>query len=179
MFPCCFSKVARLASTSHLLIQESVTVLWATANTYRADRQTDRQLRVWRSTLLSCVRTSAFLHVFYVSYTFVNFPCRLYVCTYAHMCVSVACSVYVCERVCCCLCSLFKMMFSIWEAGSEKVILWETVCAREVELFKFKPQVFKIFTAFPDESTQTKVSQSITLRGRDRKCYILLMLCFF
>lgn len=91
------------------------------------------------SQCMSCVCTSAFLHVFYVSYMFVifvSFVC-MYVCTY--VCVFVCiCSMYVCECVCLCLCSLFKlMMFSIWDMGSEKVILWDTVCCYVLVLLEF------------------------------------------
>lgn len=92
------------------------------------------------SQCMSCVRISAFLHVFYVSYMSVIF-CVVCVCVCMHICVRLCactCSMYACERVCLCLCSLFKiMMFSIWEMGSEKVILWDTVCCCGVVRFEF------------------------------------------
>lgn len=66
------------------------------------------------------VCTSAFLHVFYVSFMFVFFPC-LYVCTYS-LCVSFCVCVFnVRVRVCWCPCSLFKvLMFYLEELGVKK-----------------------------------------------------------
>lgn len=58
---------------------------------------------------MSCVRISAFLHVFYVS--FVIFSCR-FVCMCAHMRVSLR--VYVqCARVCVCARLMFMSMFIV------------------------------------------------------------------
>lgn len=72
---------------------------------------------------MSCVCTSAFLHVFYVSYMFVTFcVVRLYVCM--HICVRLCAYMFnVCVRVC-----LFMSMFivqinDVFYMGSEKVIL--------------------------------------------------------
>lgn len=150
----------------------SVNVLWITAYTHGGWVCADSAGFGRKCT--SCVRTSAFLHVFYVSYTCLEYfrVVGSYMCTYVCFLASI-CSMYVCERVCLCLCSLFKiMMFSLWGMGSEKVILWDTVCCCELA-----PPEWMLHSdaAFVKKSPLTKILQSITLRGSVRKCYILLL----
>lgn len=151
----------------------SVNVLWITAYTHSQrfcidSAGFDRQC-------MSCVRTSAFLHVFYVLYMFVIFSCRSFVCM--HICVCVFASIRSMYVVWVCLFMFMFIVqnndvFSIWGMGSEKVILWDTVCCCALDPFELK---LYNNTAFVNESTLTKILQSITLRGYVRKCYILLL----
>lgn len=122
---------------------------------------------------MSCVRASAFLHVFYVSclcvvktffFVAVCLYVSTYVCVFASMCFSVLCvSVYV-------SCSLFKIWCFLYEKWAVKKSYSETLRSVVAKWRSWLPTTNDFCDTYMD-SRLTPISQSITLRGRARKCY--------
>lgn len=121
---------------------------------------------------MSCVCASAFLHVFYVSCLCVVKPFSLwqFVCTWAHMyvslrpCVSVFCACLFMSLVHCSKYDVFYMRSGQWK--SHTLRRWDLSMQNDAhDLHR------KWFRDTYMHSRLTPISQSITLRGRVRKCY--------